>query len=566
MTEHITTGDALPASHTSHPHQMLQRIRSAFPPAVLGTYLLAGVVGSIFAIAIMIALRLLWGAPTAPELVGERILPRMSAGQFVALLIRFQPHPKTGPLGLALLSQFILGIVIAPAFLLAGRVNEQRASWLPGKRGWLATGAVALIMEVVAAALFWPVLAANTYGNPPGPARLIALLSLLTTFSAYAVATLVAAHLLLRAWEPHAAAPATALPPAPREPQPPAEGVIAYQRYTRRQTLAAAGTTVMFVGIGALATNQLIQTYLARSNLSYEGAPTPGSIISPITPIEDFYVVSKNVIDPTVIADHWQLELAGLIRQPLTWTLAEFRALPAETRAITLECISNGVGGHLMSTAQWRGVTLETLLALGGGVRPSGTHVVFTSVDGYQTSLPLADLLQARTLLAWQMNGVPLPDRHGYPVRVVVAGRYGEQSAKWVTRIEITDVEVKGFYQSQGWSAAQLETTSRIDAPTSRVANGAVTVAGIAFAGIRGIQAVEVSADGGATWHQATLTPPLSDQTWVFWSWLWRPLAPGSYTLRVRATDGTGAVQTPVQRGTVPNGATGWHTANVIVE
>ncbi|MGZ3680423.1 MAG: molybdopterin-dependent oxidoreductase [Ktedonobacterales bacterium] len=562
MANHVTTKDDFHVPRTSRTRDTLQRMRSAYPPVILGTYLLAGVVGSLFAIAVMIALRLLWGAPTAPELVGELILPRMSADQFVALLIRFQPYPKTGPLGLALLGQFVVGILIAPIFLLAGRVGEQQASWLPGKRGWLAAGATALIMELVAAALFWSVLAANPFGNPPGQARLIALLSLLITFTVYAVVSLVSAHLLLRAWGPHA----TATSPAPGERQSPTEGSSAQPLFTRRRTLEAAGATVAIVGIGALATNRLIQSYLARSNLAYEGAPTPASIVSPITPVEDFYVVSKNVIDPTVIADHWQLELTGLIRKPLTWNLAEFRALPAETRAITLECISNGVGGHLMSTAQWRGTTLESLLALGGGVEPNGKYVVFTSVDGYQTGLPLADLLQARTLLAWQMNGAPLPARHGYPVRVVVPGRYGEQSAKWVTRIEVTDVEVKGFYQSQGWSAAQLETTSRIDAPAKRASRGEVTVTGIAFAGIRGIQAVEVSADGGVTWHQATLTPPLSDQTWVFWNWLWRPIAPGSYALLVRATDGTGTVQTPIKRGTVPDGATGWDMANVIVE
>lgn len=563
MAKQTTTGDMRLASHTSRTRVVLRRLRSAYPPAVLGIYLVAGALGSLCAIAIMIALRLLWGAPTAPELVGELILPRMSADQFVALLIRFQPHPKTGPLGLALISQLALGILIAPAFLLAGQAGEQQASRLPSKRGWLAAGAVALIMELVAAALFWPVLAANPFGNPPGQARLITLLSLLITFAVYAIVALVSAHLLFRARRPHAA---VATSHAPGERQPPIDDLSAQPQYTRRRALEAAGATVAFVGIGALATNRLILTYLARSNLAYEGAPTPASLVSPITPVEDFYVVSKNVIDPTVIADHWQLELTGLIRKPITWSLAEFRVLPAETRAITLECISNGVGGHLMSTAEWRGATLETLLALGGGAEPNGTHVVFTSVDGYQTSLPLADLLQARTLLAWQMNGTPLPDRHGYPVRVIVPGRYGEQCAKWVTRIELTDVEVKGFYQSQGWSAAQLETASRIDAPTRRAARGEVTVTGIAFAGIRGIQRVEVSADGGATWHQATLTPPLSDQTWVFWNWLWRPTAPGSYTLAVRATDGTGSVQTPVKRGTVPNGATGWYTANVIVE
>src|SRR5256885_913411 len=133
MAEHIPTKDDFHAPHPSRIRETLQRVRSAYPPVVLGTYLLAGVIGSLFAIAVMIALRLLWGAPTAPELVGELILPRMSAGQFVALLIRFQPYPKTGPLGLALLGQFVAGVLLAPAFLLAGRVGEQQASWLPGK-------------------------------------------------------------------------------------------------------------------------------------------------------------------------------------------------------------------------------------------------------------------------------------------------------------------------------------------------------------------------------------------------------------------------------------------------
>src|SRR6185437_17041809 len=166
--------------------------------------------------------------------------------------------------------------------------------------------------------------------------------------------------------------------------------------------------------------------------------------------------------------------------------------LPSETRAITLECISNGTGQHLMSTAQWTGITLENLLKLNGGAKPTGKYVIFSSVDGYTSSLPLADLMQARALLAWEMNGQRLPSRHGFPLRVIVPGRYGEQSAKWLTRIELVDQPYKGFYQSQGWSDAPAETTSRIDLPASRVALGAITVAGIAFAGIRGIQKVEV--------------------------------------------------------------------------
>jgi hypothetical protein len=135
-----------------------------------------------------------------------------------------------------------------------------------------------------------------------------------------------------------------------------------------------------------------------------------------------------------------------------------------------------------------------------------------------------------------------------------------------VTRVEITDHEVKGFYQSQGWSAAQLETISRIDAPRNETPLGEIPISGIAFAGIRGIQQVEISVNGGATWQRAKLQPPLSDQTWVFWQWTWRPTALGIYSVVARATDGTGALQTQEKRSTVPNGATGWHEINIVVK
>jgi DMSO/TMAO reductase YedYZ molybdopterin-dependent catalytic subunit len=333
----------------------------------------------------------------------------------------------------------------------------------------------------------------------------------------------------------------------------------------RREALVAGGAVVLYVGAGGLAIRGLLDNYLARSTLSYDGMSTPSSNGNPITPTDEFYVVTQNVLDPMVVADHWQLEIGGLVRQSRSWTYAQVLRLPSEIRAITLECISNEVGGHLLSTANWRGITLERLLALAGGAEPSGKYVVFTGVDGYQTSLPLADLLQARTLLAWEMNGEPLPMRHGFPLRTIVPGRYGEQSAKWVTRVDLVDHPFKGLYQSQGWSDKQLSTLSRIDTPGTTVSRGTVTVAGVAFAGIRGIQRVEVSSDNGVTWNDATLQPPISDQSWVLWTWQWTPVTTGSYTLVVRATDGTGALQTSTQQGTVPDGATGWHSVRVEV-
>lgn len=334
---------------------------------------------------------------------------------------------------------------------------------------------------------------------------------------------------------------------------------------TRRQALATAGATIVYVAAGYIAFNRILADYSARANLAYEGRGTPGHMTLPITPNDQFYVVSKNLLDPTVDVSRWELEVTGQVGQPKTWTYDTLRALPNETRAITMECISNGIGGNLMSTARWRGVTLKTLLVETGGALPAAKYVVFYGIDGYSTSLLLADLLQARCLLAYDMNSAPLPDRHGFPLRAVVPGRYGEQSAKWVTRIELTDTEYKGFYQSQGWSAGQVFINTRIDTPRGQTPLGPVAVAGIAFAGIRGITKVEISTDGGATWNTATLQPPLSDQTWVFWRWIWNPPATGTYTLVARATDGTGAVQIATDRGTVPDGATGLYRAKVVV-
>ncbi|HLZ20621.1 MAG TPA: molybdopterin-dependent oxidoreductase [Ktedonobacterales bacterium] len=541
--------------------------------------LIAGLFGSVAAIVVMGWLRVTWGTPTAPELVGERILPNLSAGEFVALLIQFEPHPKTTPLGLALLGMFVLGVLLAPLYILLARVpthSQPRSGRWPARRAWITAAAFALAMEVLAVLLFWPVLPEGLFGDPIATARLLTITSLLLTFTSYALVMALASWWLYRAWgrwaapaalSPRALDRVGALPAAPAAvdavvgalPAAPADTV------TRRTALVGVGATVVYIAAGYIAFNRILAGYFARSNLAYEGRGTPGHITSPITPNDQFYVVSKNVLDPTVDASRWELEITGHVRQPKIWTYATLRTLPRESRAITMECISNGIGGNLMSTAVWQGVTLQTLLAEAGGALTSAKYAVFYSIDGYATSLPLADLLQARTLLAYGMNGVPLPQRHGFPLRAVVPGRYGEQSAKWVTRIELTDTPYLGFYQSQGWSAAQLETNTRIDTPRARAPLGPVTVAGIAFAGIRGIASVEISADGGATWNTATLLPPLSDQTWVFWRWIWNPLARGAYTLVARATDGTGAVQVATDRGTVPDGATGLYRAKVVV-
>jgi DMSO/TMAO reductase YedYZ molybdopterin-dependent catalytic subunit len=526
-----------------------------------GIALVAGVLGSLAAVLVMGVLRLTVGSPTLPELLAERILLTLNANEFVSLLVKFQPNSKTTPLALTLLGQFLLGILLGPLFyFVAGRPDGRRSFW-PGRRAWITAAIFVVVMEGVGIGLFWPVLDAGLAGDPPGRARVITSLCMLATFIGFVSMTMLANHWLQRAWLPRQAAMAPAVSPSAAEPvSSDASGI------SRRKALGAAGVVVLAVAAGGVGIDRLISSYLARSNLSYEGMKTRG--LSPITPAEDFYVVSKNVLDPQVTPGRWELEIGGLVGQSKTWSYDQVRALPSETRAVTLECIANGPGGHLMGNAEWTGVLLKTVLDEAGGVQTGGQYVTFTSVDGYQYNQSLENLMEARALLAWDMNGQPLQERHGYPLRLIMPGRYGEQSVKWLTRIDVVNQPYNGgLYQSQGWSSKQLETTSRIDQPGSgaRVPLGPVQLAGIAFAGIRGIEQVEVSADDGMTWNKAAMMPPLSDQSWVLWTWTWTPPARGIYTLTVRATDGTGTVQTETPRSTVPSGSTGWHHLNVQV-
>ncbi len=530
--------------------------------------LLAGVLGSLAAIITMGALRLIWGVPTLPELFGERLLLSINVNQFIALLLRFAPNSKTTPLLLALLGQFVVGILLGPAYALATRLPLRvRGPW-PTRREWLVAGIFALALEALTQLLFWPVLMGNLLGDPVGRGRLINGVGTLLVFIVFMGVIALVNRWLRIAWG-GLLAPFSSSAEAPMSQRSTSLSEQSTWTVSRRVALGAAGAVVVGVGAGALAMRGLINGYVARSNLAYEGMETPYEVsqATQLTPNANFYVVSKNVLDPTVQVDRWRLEVNGLVRQSRVWSLDQVMALPSETRAVTFECIANGPGGHLMSTAMWTGVSLERVIAEAGGADPAAKYAVFTSVDGFQSSLPLADLLEARTMLAYRMNGVRLPDRHGYPLRVVVPGRYGEQSPKWLTRIELAAERFKGLYQSQGWRDGQLYTTSRIEFPASKshVKLAPITVTGLAFAGIRGVQRVEVSSDNGATWNLATLKPPLSDQSWVYWTWLWTPPTPGDYTLVVRATDGAGATQTPIQTSTVPNGATGQHHVPIVV-
>ncbi|MFC9583589.1 molybdopterin-dependent oxidoreductase [Streptomyces yangpuensis] len=299
----------------------------------------------------------------------------------------------------------------------------------------------------------------------------------------------------------------------------------------------------------------------------------PG-ISSFTTPHSDFYRVDTALTVPKVDAATWRLRLHGKgVARPRTYTLGQLLARPLIERDITLTCVSNEVGGPYIGTARWLGVPLADLLEE-AGVRPpskGGTadQLVARSVDGMTLGSPLEDVMDGRdAVLAVGMNGEPLPFDHGFPVRMLVPGLYGYVSAcKWITDIELTTFDAYDpYWVKRKWSRrAPIKTQSRIDTPKpfARPAAGTVTIGGVAWAQHRGISRVEIRVDDGP-WQDADLATQAGVDTWRQWSYRWNA-TPGGHTLTVRATDGTGAVQTEQRARTIPDGASGWHSVFVTV-
>ena len=285
-----------------------------------------------------------------------------------------------------------------------------------------------------------------------------------------------------------------------------------------------------------------------------------------ITPNEQFYVTSYRS-PPRVDVKNWQLSVTGLVDRPMTLTYPQLLARPSLTEIVTLECVGNSIGDNAIGTAEWEGISLKALLEE-AGVASQAHDVVFRAADGYSDSIRVERALVGDVLVAHKMNGVPLPQGHGFPARIIVPGIYGMKNVQWLTAIEPVDQDYKGYYQKQGWSDdATVKTTSRIDLPGhgETLQGRDYLVRGLAFAGTRGIRQVEISADGGEHWAQASLAEPLSPYAWRFWSYRWAIPGPGGYTLMVRATDGTGRLQSSDEQGPFPDGATGLHEVTVTV-
>lgn len=366
-----------------------------------------------------------------------------------------------------------------------------------------------------------------------------------------------------------------------RAPDPRPEGP---PTWSRRAFVVRSGLVIVAASVGGTVAQWLdgrvdVDRIRALRVLRPPVRPAPGDIagstldvpgISPLfTPNKDFYRIDTALVVPAVDPESWSLGVTGMVDRPLSLTYDELLAMPQYEADITMQCVSNEVGGELVGTARWQGVLLKDLLERAGVQRGAG-QVVGRSVDDFTAGFPLEVALDGRpAMVALGMNGEPLPQLNGFPARLVVPGLYGYVSAtKWLQTIELTTWEgFDGFWVPRGWSKlGPVKIASRIDVPrdSTAVDAGRVVVAGVAWAPgpKRGVVKVEVSVDGGS-WSEAELGGALSQDAWRQWRTTVE-LAPGQHVLRVRATDRTGVVQDARRRGLRPDGATGHHGVLVL--
>jgi DMSO/TMAO reductase YedYZ molybdopterin-dependent catalytic subunit len=306
-----------------------------------------------------------------------------------------------------------------------------------------------------------------------------------------------------------------------------------------------------------------------EASLEVEGIPPL------ITPARDFYLIDTALTSPRIDVNSWKLSVKGAVENPIELSYKDLLSMSTREADITLSCVSNEVGGGLVSNGRWTGVLLSDVLAEAGVSREKITRasrqLVGHSVDGFTTGFRTEIALDGReALVAFGLNGSELPIKHGYPVRLVVPGLYGYVSAtKWLTEIELTNWNFDAYWIQRTWSKeGPIKTQSRIDTVEDgdNLPAGKIPIGGIAWAPHRGIERVEVSTDGGETWNAARLAKQLAADTWRQYVYEWdASSASGEYTLQVRATDGEGETQTPAKTPPHPSGATGYHTVDVTV-
>ena len=510
-------------------------------PKALSASLLAGLVAGMAMTAVMLLLAV-FGVATPLAIIGDRLSVFISPGPFLNLMGRVggYNHLKQLGVGSTIAGQLLVAALGGGIFGLAAR----RAG---GRINTASTVAIFVLLPLIILAMaLWPVLGTNYRGLPIGAARVVTLIGLALCLFIYERALVSGFRFLTLA----DAEPAEFTPSL------------------GRRAIVVGGLGLLVAG-GAAA---LVRRLYRAATFSYDGTQYKGSIVQGITPNEQFYCVTKNVVDPQVDAAFWRLEVSGLVQRPHAYRLDDIKALGgAVDQQTTLMCISNGLDAGLISNAVWKGVPLRDLI---GEARPRGNaaRVRLHGVDNYTDTIPLEKAMQPTTLLAYQMNGVALPDRHGYPLRAIVPGYFGEKHVKWLTRIELATGDAKGFYQTQGWGPDFITPTrSRIDVPYHNSLfslgklSGPIEVKGMAYGGDRGVSRVELSFDDGDTWRDAGIYYSGGDLAWSLWKTDWVPNEPDDYTLVVRAIDGKGTVQYWDPNRSPFSGVTGFHKITIWV-
>ncbi|AZH24357.1 molybdopterin-dependent oxidoreductase [Haloplanus aerogenes] len=273
---------------------------------------------------------------------------------------------------------------------------------------------------------------------------------------------------------------------------------------------------------------------------------------------DHFYTVDIANVDPRPAREDWSLRIHGAVGQETTYTAADIDAMEHEHRFETLRCVGETLNGRKLDTAVWTGVPLMDLLA---AADLQGDYVMLRAADGFYEEFPV-DALETG-FLAVGMNGRPLPRPHGAPARALIPGHWGEINVKWLTEVEILDEPATGYWEKRGWhGTGPVNTVAKLWAE-NRLDDGRMEVAGPAYAGTRGIERVEVSTDGGATWNDADLSDPLpADDVWRQWVYRYDP-PDGAHEVVVRATDGLGTLQPRDERRAYPSGPSGWVSTTI---
>lgn len=355
------------------------------------------------------------------------------------------------------------------------------------------------------------------------------------------------------------------------------------RRWTRREFLKISAGGLLLVAGGGIAIRVLAPSVSAKQKPAEPASPNAAAGNFPaangnttslplplwITTAEDFYTVQYDQV-PGISMSSWSLVVHGMVREQLRLTYDELKALPATTTMHTLECIGNPAGGNLIGNATWRGISLRALLER-AGVSDQAAYVVIGGVDEYLTSVPIATAMHDHAMLAYAMNDQPLPLKHGFPLRAILPGVYGQKQPKWITGIEVTDEDKLGPWEQRGWSrraTIQLNSGIKIPREFAQLAQGDILVAGWAYSNEIGVRAVHVSSDTGKTWNEATLTRGPSPFVWTPWGYLWKNPEPGKYVLMARAVDNAGQVQDQaapgILRDVFPDGTSAVHI--VVVE